>query len=321
MKRLHACFCALALTAAAGAQARAHAPAGSTEAQLRVRLAAFLNRSIGWQGLDKMQIESISAPDGSGLRTAKVLLAKGTQKQEGTYFITADGKEIIEGAKSQLSADPWAATRAEIELRGAPAEGAADAPVTIVEFSDLECPYCRQEATAIAQLMDQEPGKVRVVFKYYPLVQIHPWAMQAAKAAVCVAAQHPAQFWNFEKSVFEAQDQITTVNADQRLHDFALESGAQPAPFNACLANPATLAQIKASLANGNRVGVSSTPTLFINGRIVPGAIAEQELRMLVDHEAQLAGPAHTTARLSTGKLSGQQCGTCKPLPPIKHRP
>ncbi|HUX68300.1 MAG TPA: thioredoxin domain-containing protein [Terriglobales bacterium] len=310
----------LVLALAAGAQARAQARGGAPSvAELRVRLAAFLNRSIGWQGLDKLQIESISAPDGSGLRTAKVLLAKGTQQQEGVYYITADGKEIIEGAKSELSADPWASTRAAIDLRGAPSEGAADAPVTIVEFSDLECPYCRQEATALEQLMSQDPGKARIVFKYYPLTQIHPWAMPAAKAAVCVAAQHPAQFWNFEKAVFAAQEQIPVAGAPQRLRDFALESEAQPAAFDACLNDPATVATIHASIANGNRVGVTSTPTLFIDGRIVPGAIAEQELRLLVDHEAQLATPARSSARLSTGTISGKQCGACKPLPPIKH--
>jgi len=288
----------------------AKAVAGSpSDAELRARLVAFLDRTIGYQQLDKIDVQSISAPDPSGLRTAKVMLEKGGQKQIGSFLITADGKEIVEGEKSTLSADPWAETRAHIDTRGAPAIGAADAPVTIVEFSDLECPFCRQEAQGIEQLMNEQPGKFRVVFKYFPLVEIHPWSMQAAEAAVCVAEQDPSQFWNFEKAVFAAQDQINPTNAAGRLRDFALESGAQPAPYAACLANPATKAKIEASISNGKSVGVVSTPTLFIDGRLIPGAIAEDQLKLLVDHESTFA----------SGKIVGQQCGSCKVLPPIKH--
>lgn len=314
MKRICIFFCLAGLALAAAAQTRANAP---TDAALRARILAFLNRSVGWQGLDKTEIQSISAPDGSGLRTVTVLLTKGAQQKLGTYFVTADGNEILEGDKNPLSGDPWAATRAQLQTEGAPALGPATAPVTIVEFSDLECPYCKQEAEAIATLMAQEPGQVRVVFKYYPLVNIHPWSMQAAEAAVCVTAQNPSQFWNFEKSVFDAQDQINPGNATQRLHDFALESGAKPTPFAACLASPATKERVEASIANGKRVGVDSTPTLFIDGRIVPAAIPVETLRLLVDHEANLS--AHSSAELTTGKISGKQCGECKPLPPIKH--
>lgn len=305
--------CSLLLAAGVVLLAQSRGPA---DAELRTRITAFLNRSIGWQGLDEMKIESISTPDPSGLRTAKVLLAKGTQKQEGTYLITADGKEIIEGEVSQLSADPWAGTRAKLDLRGAPSQGAASAPVTVVEFSDLECPFCKEEASGIAQLMQADPGKVRVVFKYYPLVKIHPWSMQAAIAAACVTEQDPAQFWNFEKSVFDAQDSITPANADQRLGDFASESGAKAGPYKSCVANPATRARVQASIADGNAVGVTSTPTLFINGRMIPGAIQEAQLKQLVDHEATFA--VHS-AGLASGKLAGKQCGECKPLPPIKH--
>ena len=306
-----------ALLVACTAQAPKSPAAPDKDAALRGRLHAFLDRSLGWQKMDKMEVESISAPDPSGMRTAKVLLAKGDQHVEATYMITPDEKEIIEGGpagvtSSPLSSDPWADTRAKLDLRGAPSAGPASAPVTIVEFSDLECPYCKQEAGVLEQLLTQDPGKARVIFKIYPLTDIHPWSMQGAKAAVCVAQQNPAQFWTFEKAVFDAQDSINPQNATQRLHDFATESGIKPGPYDACVANPATEAAVRASIANGKSVGVGSTPTLYINGRMIPGAISLQQLQPLVDHEATF--PA-SSASLATP--SGAQCGDCKPLPPL----
>lgn len=329
MKRILILFCALTIGGLAMAQTRADAPrshsegaTAPTDAELRIRILAFLDRSIGWQNLDKMEVESISAPDAHGLRIATVKLTKGTQHAEGSYYITSDGGEIIEGTASKLTSDPWADTRAKLDLRGAPSTGAADAPVTIVEYSDLECPYCKEEATSLEQLMINDPGKVRLVFKYFPLEDIHPWSLQAAEAAVCVTAQDPSQFWNFEKSVFDAQEQITTETAKQRLRDFALESGAKPAQFDACIASPATKAKVDASIANGHSVGVNSTPTLFINGRIIPSAQPEQQLQMLVDHEAKIVtseGTHQSGGLVTSGQMSGKQCGECKPLPPIKH--
>ena len=287
-----------------------------TVAELSTRVHAFLERTLGWQGLDGMEVESISGPDASGLRTAKVVLSKGDQHQEATYFITADGREIVEGQKSTLSADPWAATRAKLDTRGAPAEGAAEAPVTIVEFSDLECPYCKEEAGAIKQLMQDDPGKVRVIFKYYPLTKIHPWSMQAAVAAVCVARQHPAQFWNFADTVFADQDQINPANAAQRLQGIAEESEAESGAYTACIASPAARKVVVDSIANGNAMGVQSTPTLFIDGRMVPGAVQESELKLLVDFEAKFRQPP--SSALASRSPSGPQCGGgCTPLPPL----
>ncbi|MGH9467261.1 MAG: thioredoxin domain-containing protein [Terriglobales bacterium] len=288
-----------------------------TDAELKARIHAFLNRSLGWQGLDKLVVESISAPDPSGLRTATVLLAKGTQQKTSLFLITADGREIIEGEAQPLSVDPWAANRAKLRLRGAPAMGKANAPVTVVEFSDLECPYCREEAAGIDQLMDVDPGQARIIFKYFPLTKIHPWSMDAAEAAVCVAAQGSTQFWNFERAVFADQAKITPEDAKVRLRDFAGESGANLSQYDACLQQPSTHADVEASIANGKALGVTSTPTLFIDGRLIPGAIPEQQLQLLVDHEATFPAADRGADPNFGGHIAGKQCGSCTPLPPL----
>lgn len=321
MKRILLVVCALLLAsvlAMAGARPASH----PSEAVLHQRIEAFLDRTIGWQQLDVLRVDSIGAPDVSGLRKVKVFLKKGTQQLTKTFYVTGDGREIIDGDVTPLSSDPFRAVREKLQLQGFPAQGPANAPVTLVEFSDLECPYCKQASQTIEQLRQQMPGKLRVVFKYYPLTKIHPWSMQAALAAVCVADQNPAHFWPFEQSVFEHQEQLTTANAATRLHDFALESGTTDAPFQSCIKNPATRAKVEASITNGDAVGVESTPTLFLNGRMIPGAPDPNQLSMLLQHELKFApvGGARAAGELD-GKIHGQQCGLCKPLPPLPKKP
>lgn len=310
------CFFGFAVVLAA--QRARHDSGHLTNAQIKARVHAFLERSLGWQNLDKLEVTSISGPDASGLRTVTVLLAKGDQHKEAKYLITPDDKEIIEGQADTLSGDPWASNRAKLDLRGAPATGSVNAPVTIVEFSDLECPFCKEEATTLDQLMNVDPGKTRLVFKFFPLTAIHPWSMQAAEAGECVAQQGSVTFWNFERAVFAAQDKITPANAKARLRDFASEAGAKLPPYDACLLRPSTHAAVEASIAEGKRLGVESTPTMFVNGRPIPGAIPEQQMQMLVDHEASY----HVTHRVAAngtlgGDIKGQQCGECTPLPPL----
>jgi len=318
MKRILLVLCAL-LVATVLAAAASRPASHSTDSALRQRVEAFLNRTIGWQQLDVLRVDSIGAPDASGLRKVKVFLKKGTQQMTKTFYVTGDGREIIDGDVTTLSPDPFKSVREKLMLQGFPSEGPASAPVTLVEFSDLECPYCKQANQTIQQLQQQMPGKIRVVFKYYPLTKIHPWSMPAALAAVCVAEQDSAHFWPFEQTVFDHQDQLTPDNAVARLHDFALESGTQDAAFQSCLQNPATRAKVEASIQNGNEVGVESTPTLFLNGRIIPGAPDPTQLSMLLQHELKFA-PApgeHASNGTLAGKIHGQQCGMCTPLPPL----
>ncbi|MGH9475807.1 MAG: thioredoxin domain-containing protein [Terriglobales bacterium] len=309
----------LGLGAAVSAQQRKADPNGSSGAALKARVHAFLSRSLGWQNLDKLEVQSISVPDASGMRTATVYLAKGGQHQTATYLITPDGREIIEGQGLQtsvLSSDPWAENRARLRTEGAPAVGSPKAPVTIVEFSDLECPYCKQLSSSLESLQDMDPGKARVIFKVFPLTEIHPWSMTAAEAAVCVTEQGSSKFWNFEKGVFAAQDNISTSNAGLRLSALASEAGANLAAYNACLTRPSTHAAVVASLANGKEVGVKSTPTMFIDGRPVSGAIPEQQLQMLVDYEAGFHADRRAGGKLG-GAPGGEQCGKCTRLPPL----
>lgn len=309
----------------AGARQRRHDPrpaATTTESALRARVKAYLDRSLGFEHLDEMTITSISAPDASGIRTVKVSVAKGTQHGEQTYFITPDEREILLGQdKAKLSGDPWRDIREKLSPGRSPAEGAATAPVTIYEFSDLECPYCKEENGVLQQLVQDLPGKARVIFKYYPLIKIHPWSMAAAEAAACVAQQNPEHFWAFEQATFDHQEQLTPADAASRLRDFALESGSDPTLFDACMRSPLPRREVEKTIAEGDAVGVVSTPTLFVDGRPIPGAVPMTVMRPLVEQEAKVAPLDDHGGDALSGALKGTQCGECKAPPPIPKKP
>jgi protein-disulfide isomerase len=298
----------------------------ATDASLRQKIEAFLNRSIGWQGLDSIQVASIGPADASGFRKVQVHVKKGEQQADETYYVTADGRKIIQGQIENLSGDPWRGNRERLQraLAGAPSEGPQNAPVTVVEFSDLECPHCKNASGVLQQVSQDMSQRVRIVFKNFPLVNIHPWSMQAAIGAECVTEQNPRSFWTYAQAVFDHQDQLTPENAPGRLRDFAMESGANVSQFDSCVASPEARRRVEDSIHEGEAVGVKSTPTLFINGREIDGVPTDQNgqpspqiLEQLIAHEARVA-PEYdraSTGAIATG-LKGAQCGHCEALPP-----
>lgn len=293
------------------------APGGA----LRDRILAYCHKAFPAY---TAEIQKYGPPDSSGVRAVTVKFTKGEQSGTQHFWVMSHANWLMNGENDRLSADPWASVRRKLQLRGAPSIGPSNAPVSIVEFSDLECPYCREENQVLNELRARMPKQVRLVFKFYPLVNIHPWAMQAALAGTCVARQKLDHFWPFEQAVFDAQPKLDAMPAQavaSRLQDFALESGTTPAAYKACLNSPATRAVVEASIRNGKLVGVKSTPTLFINGQRIPGAVPLKDLQPLVAWLAKQPGATPSGRLALRRRLRGKQCGLCKPLPPLPHPP
>jgi len=160
-----------------------------------------------------------------------------------------------------------------------PARGPADAPVTIVEFSDFQCPYCSRATATLKKLDAAYPGKIRLVYRDFPLVQIHPNAARAAEAAAC--ANEQGKFWPMHDAMFEHQDKL--AEADLKASAAAL--GLDAAAFNTCLDSGRHTAEWKKDAAEGDRYGVSSTPAFFINGRLVVGAQPYESFVRILDEE------------------------------------
>lgn len=151
-------------------------------------------------------------------------------------------------------------TAVEVRTDGFPMRGAAMAPVTIVEFSDFECPYCGRAHPILTELLRELEGQVKVVFRNYPLSG-HPRAMPAARAAV--AAGHQGKFWEMADLLFEHQRALE----DEDLTRYAQQIGLDLERFEADLHAPETQAAIERDREEGSRLGVEGTPTFFVNGR------------------------------------------------------
>lgn len=205
-------------------------------------------------------------------------------------FILAASKPIDVSRSAEEVATALAAesskTAREEETRAAaleeatrhlPRRGPSDAPVTIVEFSDFECPYCRRVVPTIDALLARFPDEVRLVYAHLPLDN-HPWAMPAAIAGTCAAQQDEDGFWTLHDFYFQSQQTLTPENVIERSREVVATSGIDTALWQACVTEPASAAHreatqiVRASARLGAQFGVRGTPAFFVNGRLLSGA-------------------------------------------------
>ena len=160
-----------------------------------------------------------------------------------------------------------------------PSKGSATAPVTIVEFSDFQCPYCKKFTDILAQVWPEEKDQVRVVFHHMPL-SIHPWARLAAEGSACAQLQNADAFWSMHDQIFQHQQEITADNVKQKLSEYAGNTKAlDTKSFQACLDNEMSLGLVFRDMNLASANNVEATPTLYINGHHVPGVRDAQQLR------------------------------------------
>lgn len=176
--------------------------------------------------------------------------------------------------ESQLAA----AERKVVTVAGHPSRGPADAPVTIVAFSDFECPYCIKGSTNLEKVVASHPGKVRVVFRNMPL-PMHAGAEPAALAAL--AAHRQGKFWEMHDALFATQGKFAVDDLDA----LADEIGLDMARYRSDIADPALAAALKRDVDEAKTLGVKGTPSFFVNGRLVVGARPAEELTTLVAEE------------------------------------
>jgi protein-disulfide isomerase len=173
--------------------------------------------------------------------------------------------------------------RFEVAATG-PAKGPESAPVTIVEFSDFECPFCKRIYPTLNQVMDEYDGRVRLVFRQFPLLALHPNAQKAAEASLC--ADEQGHFWELHDAIFEGSGGLGVASLKARAAEIGLDEDA----FGTCLDSGRFAEQVAADVTAGRALGVSGTPALFINGRYLSGAQPYDVIARVIEDELERGG-------------------------------
>lgn len=169
--------------------------------------------------------------------------------------------------------------RMEVESEDRPFMGPSDAPVTIVEFSDFECPYCSRMAKTIKKVASDYSESVKLVFRQFPLTRIHSNAQKAAEAALCAADQ--GKFWEMHDLMFEDQKKLKVEDLKEK----AVSLGLRKEEFDQCLDSSKHAEVVSSDLYDGVRAGVSGTPTMFVNGRPLSGQVPYERLTQIIEEE------------------------------------
>jgi len=271
---------AFAQTPPQTSQSAPASPATPAPTAIQKKVEDYLRHIYAWGPSFKVSIGTPEATPIPGLYKLAVTVGQGDQSDTATFFVSKDGRYLMSGGLDDLNSDPLADVRKQISLEDAPSKGPVDAKVVMVEYGDFECPTCKAFDTTMRTLLPKYP-QVRFVFKDFPLVEIHPWAMTAAIAGRCAYQQSHDGFWKFHDLVFDNQELISAENAWDKLQDLASQSGMDPAAFRGCIADPKTKEAVDRSREEGLRLNIANTPTIFINGRRQIGgtpAVLEQYL-------------------------------------------
>lgn len=239
----------------------------------------------------------------------------GSKKQNYEFLLSKDRNTLIRMTRMDISKDPYAEVMKKIDTSGRPVRGSRNAKVVVVNYDDFQCPYCsRAHETLFPALLKEYGDRVAFIYKDFPLAEIHPWAIHAAVDANCLAAQNNDAYWDFADSIhanrqvvnsekgleaqFAAIDKLTQTTGDK----FKLDSGK----LQACVKAQKEDA-VRASMKEGEALGITGTPTMFVNGQMLDGARPASEIRALFDaalHEAGVPAPAHA-ANLTPASQSG----------------
>jgi protein-disulfide isomerase len=296
-----ACFAALLLAAAGLAQSLAQGPAKKSALDKAV-LEAYVRHLYVLDPGISVQISDPRSSEVPGFVEETVHASKGPQFQDFKFLISKDGSKILQATVFDVNSNPFKSDLDKLKTQGAPSIGTPGAPVALVEFSDFQCPYCKAEAQEIRKnLLTTYPTQVRLYFKTFPLESLHPWAKAAAIASKCVAKQNPDAFWTYHDWVFEHQAEITPETLKDKVIGWAKDTkGIDSLQLGQCMDTKATEAEVNADEAEGQKLEINGTPTLFINGRRIAQTIDWANLKNVIDFEIGYQKTAHD---------AGDDCG------------
>lgn len=242
-----------------------------------------------------LTVGNTSKSDFPGFENLPITFSGSGKQTVVNFLLSSDGNTVARLEKFDISHSPTDT----ISLQNRPVRGPADAKVTIVNFDDLECPYCaRMHEQLFPATQDRYKGLIKFIYKDFPLVEIHPWALHAAVDSGCLADQSGKAYWEFVDYVHTHPEEIKGTGKDLQEANKALDKLARAegqglqlntTQLDACLTKQDESA-VRASMKQGDSLGVNGTPTLFVNGERISGALPQPELWMAIDRALKDAG-------------------------------
>jgi protein-disulfide isomerase len=230
-----------------------------------------------------------------GYETLPVTFSRGSKTTPFDFLLSTDGKTLARLESFDLAKDP----AFNIDTAGRPVRGNPAAKITVVNYDDLECPYCaRMHQALFPSTLERYKDKVRFIYKDYPLSEMHPWAMHAAVDANCLAVQSPEVYWTYVDYLHAHGQEVSGEDRDINKSFAALDRIARQegtlakvdsSKLDACLAKQDET-QVRASMKEGDKLGLDSTPSLFVDGERIIGAIPEDQVWMVIDRALRAAG-------------------------------
>lgn len=256
---------------------------------------AFLRAIWGYDPNRIWRVEAIVSTPAPGVSKVVVFVTdKGANAkvQNTAFFVTPDGKHAVAGdGVVSFGPTPFAENRKLLEDKAdGPAKGVASKNFLLVEFSDLQCPHCKEAQGTMAQLEKDFPN-ARIVYQSFPLTQTHPFAFKAASYGMCVAKQKPEAYFAYAAAVYDAQAALTPETGDQTLKAAVTKAGLDPAAVDTCASTQAIKDQVNASIKLAEDAGVDQTPMLAVNGHMLPmSSMPYETLKAIISYQATLDG-------------------------------
>ncbi len=287
-------FGCLLVLLAAGCKAQDAPLNPKVDRRIEILVRSQLNVPQDWN----VEVGARAKSEISGFDTVPITFSSSTdpsKRQTLNFLISKDGNTLARLSKWDLSKNP----ADSISTDSRPVRGNAQAKVTIVNFDDLECPYCaRMHAQLFPDTLNRYKDQIKIIYKDYPLIEIHPWALRASIDANCLAAQNPTAYWNYVDYLHTHGEDITgpdrdaaksAAMLDKLARDEGQRSSLDNSKLNACLAKQDD-SVVRASMKEGEALGVDGTPTLFINGERLSGALPESQLWLAIDRALKAEG-------------------------------
>lgn len=253
----------------------------------------------------------------TGYDTLPITLSHDASSQVVDFLISTDGKKLARLSTFDLTKDP----ASTIDLAGRPIRGNPAAKVTVINFDDLECPYCaRMHQSLFPSTLQRYKGQVRFIYKDFPLLEIHPWAMRASVDANCLASQSGDVYWSYVDYLHSHGEEVSGPDRDPAKSFAALDRIARQEAatgkldtnkLDACIAKQ-DQAEVNGSLKEATALGLEGAPALFVNGERIDGAVPEPQVWMAIDRALRAAGEQPPAAPAATPAAPAQPTGAAK---------